>query len=423
MIQPKVLAGRRLLAFSFQRVTPPENGLHVGIWQRMESYQALGAEVHLVSPQAWLPRTSHWPPASQTATEERGVKLHLVPANAATLDFWWAAAWQLAVKKLGRVVWPRPDSLYYWRPQLMARWRRLVREGGFDLALVNYANWSRLLPPAKAAGAATILEMHELQVRQFVARHELAGRARPGDAQVERFRQAELRCLGQADLIISVNDEEGALIREQTGRRVLSLPNGLRTPDRSLQPEPAEFLVVGSYIAHNQQGLMDFLRGSWPRILAARPDARLTVCGGVGEALRGGERNVTWIKFAPDLTPHYLGAKVVLLTTVAGAGIKIKAVEAMAHGCCILSHAHSVNAFAAFQPGVHGEVVEDLAEAAEPALRLLGDPKRRAAYAAAAFQLFQERYSFEATLRALGEAVCQILPPRAGSAHPTVKSS
>lgn len=407
------LAGKRLISFVFERVAPPETGLHVAVMQRLDCYAALGAEVHLVAPQARLPRRSFWPTASQEALAARGVRLHLVPAGFGTLDFCLASAWQIAVKKLGRVVWPRPDSVYYWRPQLMAYWHRLLRAQSFDLALVNYANWSRLLPGAKAAGARAMLEMHELQVFQFAARLKLAGRAAPTAAQIEAFRAAEIRCLQEAELILSVNEDEGRRVRAESGREVVCLPNGLPEPSRNVAPIATDILVVGSGIENNKQGLLDFLRGAWPEILRERPQTRLTVCGGVGEALSGAERNVAWIRFAPDLTPHYLGAAVVLLTTVAGAGIKIKALEAMAHGCCILAHRHSVLAFA-FDSGVHGEVVDDLAAAAPVALSLLRQDARRSSLGAAAFALFRQRYGFDASKRVLGEAVVRLLQsPRA----------
>jgi len=137
----KLLRDKRVLAFFHQCASPPSTGAHVGLWQRLESFQSLGAEVHLMAPQALFPKNARWSSEARAYTEAKGVHLHLGPAHLGTVDFWWAAAWQVAAKKIGRVIWPRPDSIYYWRPQLISYWRRLVRSGRYDIALVNYAMW------------------------------------------------------------------------------------------------------------------------------------------------------------------------------------------------------------------------------------------------------------------------------------------
>jgi glycosyltransferase involved in cell wall biosynthesis len=407
----RALEGRRVLCFIFQRITPPENGLHIAVWNRLESLAALGAEVHLLTPQAWRPRTAHWSEASRRDTEAKGIRMHFAPAHAGTLDFWWAAAWQVFVKKARRVVWPRPDSAYYWRPQLTGAWRRLLRGGRFDAAWVNYANWSRLIPAAREAGATTVIEAHELLSHQYAARLRLAGRPEPTAAQSAAYFDSELRTLGTADLVITLNEAEAAVLRDGGVSNARFVPVGVAAPSVAGAPVETDLLVVGSHIENNKRGLAEFVREAWPKMLAERPETRMTVCGGVGEALTGSEPNVTWIRFAPDLGVHYAGAKIALLTTVAGAGVKIKAIEAMAHGCCIVGHEHSVTALG-FEAGVHGLTVAAMKDAAAPLLALLADPARRAALGIAARGLFDRRFSETAVRDALGRAVLDAMKRR-----------
>ena len=78
-------------------------------------------------------------------------------------------------------------------------------------------------------------------------------------------------------------------------------------------------------------GLRDFLRFCWPGVLEQVPDAQLRVAGGVGRAAPPSEPAVTVLGYVSDLTAEYRAARVVINPAVAGTGLKIKTVEALAH--------------------------------------------------------------------------------------------
>lgn len=168
------------------------------------------------------------------------------------------------------------------------------------------------------------------------------------------------------------------------------LPDTRPVPDSRAKPNSPDILVVGSFIEHNKKGLRSFLDGAWPALKAAKPGIKLTVCGRVGEILQP-DPNITWHQCPSSLIPHYHDASIVLLTTVSGTGIKIKAIEALANGCCIVTHPHSV-AGIPFAHGIHGEIVSDLAAASPPILKLLGDVPQQEAYREAAHALFRENF-------------------------------
>ncbi len=94
--------------------------------------------------------------------------------------------------------------------------------------------------------------------------------------------------------------------------------------------QPTVFLA-GSANLLNVTGLRDFLRFCWPIVLEQVPDAQLRVVGAVGRAAPPGEPAVTVLGHVPDLTDEYRAARVVINPTVAGTGLKIKAVEALAN--------------------------------------------------------------------------------------------
>jgi glycosyltransferase involved in cell wall biosynthesis len=90
-------------------------------------------------------------------------------------------------------------------------------------------------------------------------------------------------------------------------------------------------LLVASKNPMNSMGLRDFLRFSWPRVIQAHPDAELHIVGAVGDTLSGDEPGVKALGRVDDLTSLYERARLVINPAVAGTGLKIKTLEALAY--------------------------------------------------------------------------------------------
>lgn len=388
-------------------IWPKRHGAHVGFWQRMDSFMALGAELTLVAPRAKHPGDWRWSDEAVAHVKSRGIRIEWVETGPRSIDFWVEAAWRMYSYKLKLSAWPWPNSPVFWRPTLYGRWRRVLAAGNFDLAFVNYAHWAELVRAAKARGIRRVLEMHDLLSKQYRVQTEaLKGRA-PSQASCERFLSIEVGNMADANLVLCVNKEEAAFVGGLTKVPVEYLPNGLPEPGPCDAPIPSDVLCVGSDNALNKPGLRAFLDGAWPAIRRRKPDARMIVCGSIGNALRGTEEGVTWVKFAPDLNPYYRGAKISVLTTIGGSGLKLKAVEAMSYAKCIVAHLNSVEAMP-FESGRHGVAVTDLTAAGPLILELLDAPERRARLGEAALALYRVEYSFAGTANRLGELVAPL---------------
>lgn len=395
--------GRRVLVHAYERIWPTDCGFHLRCWQVLGTLQQLGAEVHLFSANSTRPERYHWGQESRAYLQRRGIQLHLAPLHPASIDFWCVAAWQLWMKRIRGHAIASPESAYYRRPQLEYHWRKLLRQGNFSATVLNYANWHRLARISRTAGVWCGMEMHELLTDHFVVREELENGSRPDSAQLDRNFAEELRCLNQANCVLAINADEGDRVRSRLDAEVVNLPFCLSEPasvSGADRVPPTDILVVGSFIEHNKRGLRQFMEGAWPALKRARPDIRLTVCGRVGEDLAP-DPNVTRHLRVPELTPYYQSASVVLITTVAGAGIKIKTIEALAHGSCIVAHRHSV-AGTPFVGGEHGELLDDLGAAAPVILQLLGEDAKRREYQGRARKLFQSHFSMERSRAILG---------------------
>lgn len=390
-----ILKGRRILVHAYERIWPIHSGFAVRVWQEIDTMRSLGAQVHVYATEMLrAAQRTRWLPGTAEYFEKQGIRFHYHKAGWRTPDFWYAVGWQLIRKKLGGIEWPPPSSSYYWRPAMAAGWRGILRRERIEAAMISYANWHRLAHVSREENVWTALEMHEYLTQQLVVRERLAGRPDPAEDQLAKFRREEMNCLAAADCVVSINEAEGEMVRRELNKPVVYLPMCLqerRVPDAEVKS--SDILVVGSFIEHNRIGLKQFLDGPWRTILRWRPETRLVICGRVAAVAQPGP-NVECHPDVPDLTPFYQGAKVVLLVTVAGAGIKIKAIEALAHGCCIVAHRHSVEGMP-FVTGRHGIALETLDTAAEPILQLLENPGARERHSANALDLFRQHFSFE----------------------------
>lgn len=142
----------------------------------------------------------------------------------------------------------------------------------------------------------------------------------------------ERRLLQSADILLAIQPDEAEELRAlNTGARILTV--GVDMP-----PPPVEAGIAGRPVAlmvasandMNRKGLKDFLRFAWPLVLKAVPDAEFHVVGSVGEALTGHEPNVRWLGHVDNLDDAYGQARLAVNPAVAGTGLKIKTLEALA---------------------------------------------------------------------------------------------
>jgi glycosyltransferase involved in cell wall biosynthesis len=157
------------------------------------------------------------------------------------------------------------------------------------------------------------------------------GIADPFACSVEEERNALL----QADVVIAIQSREARLLKELVPEREVILAGmDLDVIGESGEDEaiPHSIVVVASDNALNVHGLNAFLFECWPKIMRAHPQATLHVVGKVGYACRVNDPAVRYSGWVDDLDLVYREATVVINPTVAGTGLKIKSVQALAHG-------------------------------------------------------------------------------------------
>ena len=192
-------------------------------------------------------------------------------------------------------------------------------------------------------------------------------RARLLRAEAARYRRHVLRVLPRFDTAVAVSTLEAEELRRHRRTRVELIPTGVDTRELRPAPEqpgPPRLLFTGTMsYPPNHQGIRWFAREVWPlvRAAAARCAARRRR---QGPARRGASRStgataspftassIRWRRTSPR-------AHAVVVPILAGAGIRVKIVEAMAAGRAVVSTPLGCEGLAGLEPGRHLLVAEE----------------------------------------------------------------
>lgn len=159
-------------------------------------------------------------------------------------------------------------------------------------------------------------------------------------SEARALERLERRYLSGFDHSVAVSDPEADRFREHSGS-VLTVPNGvdpLPNPSPPTVPDPGEplrLLFVGSQnYEPNRLGLEWFAKRVVP-LLTGRVELQLQVVGPGrrGRPLPGAD----YLGRVEDLAPFYARAHGALVPLLAGAGSRLKVVEALAHGVPLIS--------------------------------------------------------------------------------------
>lgn len=194
-----------------------------------------------------------------------------------------------------------------------------------DVFLVNYAFLSRALLQAPAR-ALRVIDTHDV----FSTKARKVVEFGVSDASALTAAQ-EAALLRRAELLVAIQPEEERELRALApDRAVVTAGVDFEVAPWAPPPQAPVLLYVGSGNALNIRGIRDFLALAWPIIRRERPDARLRVIGAVCDHLDRGVDGVEVLGRVDRLADAYAEAHVVINPSVAGTGLKIKTVEALA---------------------------------------------------------------------------------------------
>jgi glycosyltransferase involved in cell wall biosynthesis len=274
---------------------------------------------------------------------------------------------------------------------------------GARAVLVDTIFRAPVLRQPRLAGIRSVLITHDVFHRRHASLASRGLRLHPSAL----TREDEAALLGLADVVVAIQPDEEALLRDLLpGRRVICapMPATPRPRPAGTEREPGLLAFVGSDAAHNVDGLRWFLDAVWPGVRAALPDARLEVCGAVGRALGGpAPPGVSLRGMVPDLGAVLHRAAVAVAPIRAGSGLKVKLLDYLAHGLPVVATRAAAEGFA---PGDERPVVvtDDAAAFAREAVRLASDAAGFAERERQAFE-YCRHYAPDRVFAALADVV------------------
>lgn len=239
------------------------------------------------------------------------------------------------------------------------------------------------------AAVRRLIFVHDLRVR-IMPSYVRMGIVRPEQNPWDDAREAAY--LARAEILLTLNEQD-----QQKARELAPAAQVLRM-GMSVSPVPAQdgapisgrCVYVASAQNENLFAAMWLLKYAWPLVAAAHPSASLVICGGVGDLLKplaaeghewlaGLEQLNVWLEGrVEDLAPYYASAQIALVPHWMDGGIKIKHIEALAHGLAVVCTPAGADGLTAAL-GRSAFAAEAPEEFAAHVTRLLGDPAALAA--------------------------------------------
>lgn len=245
--------------------------------------------------------------------------------------------------------------------------------------------------------------------------HEHQGRA--DVLEVYGRRERELQLLGLADGVLLGSREEAVRLRSLGFSKELLLAPPTGSLPRSQQDlaephkdpiRPPRILCVGSDTPANLDAIRWFRRQVFPRIARAVPTCRLRLVGEMARHIEPGP-SVDRIGWVDRLEEEYRDAAVVVLPLRMGAGVRRRAVEALARNKA-LATTRVGGAGLGLQHLRDGVMTDDVAELGAEIIRILSSDAVRQAYERRGGALASASFSLERALSPLCERLEDVAP-------------
>ena len=310
--------------------------------------------------------------------------------------------------QLGSLATPVSYENLVYRSLFMQRaLKRLMARERFDVVQVEFSQMGVFRFPRGNGRPVVCLDEHniEYEILKRTAGAEAGTVRRVYNAlDWRKLRIEEWRAWRRFDgvSLTSWRDEK-LLLADAPGARTAVVPNGVDVDDfvpgdpAAVEPDTVLFFGAINYYP-NTEGLLFFLRESWPLLKARRPSARLKIIGPKPPPAIAEWRDpsVQVMGYVDDIRAHIARAAVTVVPLRIGGGTRLKVLEAMALGKAIVSTPLGAE-------GIDVTHEKDILLAADPAGlareldRVLGDPALAQRLGEQARRLAVERYSWRAS--------------------------
>jgi polysaccharide biosynthesis protein PslH len=293
-----------------------------------------------------------------------------------------------------------------------------VARGDIDLLLFDFVHASVLRPAALPM--PSVCFTHNVEAEIFRRHADTA--TNPlwrgvWQSQHRKMRRFEAEALARYTRVVAVSERDAATFRSEYGvRHAEAIPTGVdldyfgwegRATGAGANP-PSVVFVGSMDSAANIDAVDYFIQSVWPLVRAQQPQARFVVVGRHPPAalVAAGQRasGVEFTGAVPDVRPFLHQAQLSVIPLRVGGGTRIKAFEAMAIGCPVVSTSVGIEGLS-LKADEHFLAADDAPTMARHVLALLGSAGQREAMAARARAFVESRFGHREVAKVF-EAIC-----------------
>lgn len=306
---------------------------------------------------------------------------------------------------------------------------RCLDKERFDVAVFDFVHAAVLRPPRLSA--TTVCFTHNVEAEIFARHAEQSDSLlmrRIWAAQHSKMARFERQSLQRFDAVVAVSTRDAQLMRERYGlKHVEAIPTGVDLDRFAWRPQqqidaahPPTVVFTGSMDWDaNIDGVHHFVTEALPLIRAQIPDVRFMVVGRHPPpsllALARAHPEVTFTGYVDDVRPYVHAAHVFVIPLRVGGGTRIKAFEAMAMGCPVVSTSIGIEGLD-ITPETHCLVRESASEQADAVVALLREPLQRERLSRDARECVEQRFGHRVAAEVF-ERICLDALKRRQPAH------
>jgi glycosyltransferase involved in cell wall biosynthesis len=253
---------------------------------------------------------------------------------------------------------PNHTTLY-----LQQQFDELFSQNNYDLIILSYAYWADIIHNNPfVQNSITILDTHDFLTSQ----HQLDPHFNIGVSFGD-----EIKRLSYFDQVWAIAPEEQYVFAQFLEEKVQYIPAWINDPGTSSYSKKFDLVYVATDNPHNLRSAKWFFSEVYPLL---DNSISIVVIGKINDHLANNLPNVKQLKYVDSLNDYYARSKVALCPMLSGTGVKIKVIEAMAHGLAVVCNDRGLD-------GLPVKVnngclsTQDAQEFANNIHRLLNDPQ------------------------------------------------